>query len=133
MTNEPTDAAVRAVNKSNQNPHGLVVGQTLCWARTDMLTGIPRSIDVRVVSIGRDYARLDYGSMRVDLRTLRVSGRESLGYSYGSCHLSREIWEQAQNLERTWNRFRRAVDARRQPPDGLTLEMLVQAQTLLDI
>lgn len=118
----------------SQNPHGLTIGQSLCWVRLDG-RGKVASEDVVVTSIGRKYAKTSRNDIRVDLATLKVSGgRPEYGYGLGTCHLSRAKWEAERAIATAWDGLRQKIGGYLYSvPDGVTVEKISQRESCLDL
>lgn len=109
----------------------LEVGQKLWYVRTSYGTLPIEGREVTITKIGHKWAALDRGTHRIDIKTLWVDGA---GFaSPGRCWLNREAWEANERILNAWNALRRAIEARRSPPEAVTLDQIQHAATMLHV
>lgn len=107
--------------------HSLTVGQKLWFVPADPRQS-SRLADVEVISIGRKWAVIS-NNCRIHVQTLAADGG-----NYGSpgrCWISREAWECRQQAVNAFEQLTRKL--RFSPRDGVTLENIQQAASLLGI
>lgn len=105
----------------------LIVGQEL-WFSPEDRRGGAKGYPVRVIQVGRKWAKLD-GSGRVNMETMWIDGE---GYSSpGRCWLSQEAWLAEEARQKAWSDLRKIVDRKYQAPDDISEQNIKSAIGLI--
>src|SRR6266550_2190989 len=107
----------------------LQVGQVLYYVPAERRFGKP--YDVKVTKIGRNWAELEGGQGRVDVKTLWLDGGQYA--SPGRCWLSREAYELHVLRQTVWRKLRLRLTNEFTVPEGVTVEQIEQAAALLGL
>jgi hypothetical protein len=117
------------MSSSNNNPHGLYVGQVLYYAPYDRRHSI-RECSVTVEKIGRKWVEISpHWVGRIDIQTLRVDGGNYT--SPGQCWLSEEAYKQKAAADAAWSAMRNALHGGR--PENCTAEHIKNAAKALGL
>jgi hypothetical protein len=106
----------------------LVVGQRVWYVPTEARRGTAH--EAEVTKVGSKWAELTSVRDRIDVKTLKAEAALT-GLSAGKCYLSQADHEADLLLRARWSEFSKKVEDKWQPPEGMTVERIEQAQQIL--